>query len=137
MLRECIDSILAKTRPVQEILVGNDGSTDDTIDVIPSYGDRLTLFNKTNGGKSSALNLALKHCQSDYVWIYDDDDLAAPDGVKNLANALDLNEDIDFAFGTYQFFRNDKGNHFYYEVMTSGLEYEPNMSRPAERVVAF
>jgi predicted SAM-dependent methyltransferase len=127
MLRECIDSILAQTRPVQEILVVNDGSTDDTIDVIQSYGDRLTLFNKTNGGKSSALNLALKHCQSDYVWICDDDDLAAPDGVKDLANALDLNEDMDFAFGTYQFFRNDKGNHFYYEVMTSGLEYEPNV----------
>jgi hypothetical protein len=127
MLGECIDSILAQTRPVQEIIVVNDGSTDDTIDVIQSYGDRLTLFNKTNGGKASALNLALKHCQSDYVWICDDDDLAAPDAVKHLTNALDLNEDIDFAFGTYQLFRNDKGNHFYSEVMTSGLECEPNI----------
>jgi Glycosyl transferase family 2 len=127
MLRECIDSILAQTRPVQEILVVNDGSTDDTIDVIQSYGDRLTLFNKTNGGKSSALNLALKHCQSDYVWICDDDDLAAPDGVEHLANALDLKEDIDFAFGTYKLFFNDKENHFCSEVMTSGLEYEPNI----------
>jgi glycosyltransferase involved in cell wall biosynthesis len=127
MLGECIDSILAQTRPVQKIIVVNDGSTDDTMDVIQSYGDRLTLLSKTNGGKSSALNLALKHCQSDYVWICDDDDLAAPDGVRHLANALDLKGDIDFAFGTYQFFRKDKGNHFYSEVMPSGLEYEPNI----------
>jgi glycosyltransferase involved in cell wall biosynthesis len=127
MLGECIDSILAQTPPVQEIIVVNDGSTDDTMDAIQSYGDRLTLLNKTNGGKSSALNLALKHCQSDYVWICDDDDLAAPDGVKHLANALDSNEDIDFAFGTYQCFRRDKGSQFYSGVLRSGLEDEPNI----------
>src|SRR5689334_4837795 len=104
MLRESIDSILAQTRPVQEIIVVNDGSTDDTIDVVRSYGDRLKLINKTNGGKASAVNLALKHCQSDYIWICDDDDLARPDGTKLLANALDENECIDFAFGTFQIF---------------------------------
>jgi glycosyltransferase involved in cell wall biosynthesis len=127
MLCECIDSILAQTRPVDEIIVVNDGSTDDTNEVVQSYGDRLTLINKPNGGKSSALNLGLKHCKSDYVWICDDDDLAAPDGAKHLAGALDLNDDADFAFGTYQFFRKDKTGYSYSEAVNLGLEHEPNI----------
>jgi glycosyltransferase involved in cell wall biosynthesis len=127
MLRDCIDSVLAQTRPVQQIIVVNDGSTDDTMDVVQSYGDRLTLLNKTNGGKSSALNFALKHCQSDYIWICDDDDLAAPDGVRYLANELDRNENVDFALGTYQFFRRNNNENLFYPGLPSGLEYEPNI----------
>jgi glycosyltransferase involved in cell wall biosynthesis len=127
MLCECIDSILAQTRPVDEIIVVNDGSVDDTVDVVHSYGDRLTLINKPNGGKSSALNLGLKHCKSDYVWICDDDDLAATDGIKHLADALDFNNDADFAFGTYQFFRKDKTRYSYTEAVNPGLEHEPNI----------
>ena len=129
MLGECIDSILAQSRPVEEIFVVNDGSTDNTLAVIQSYGDRVTLLNKKNGGKSSALNLALNHCKSDYVWICDDDDLAAPDGLKYLADALDANADVDFAFGTYQVVRNDNDNGtvVYSEVTKLGLEYEPNI----------
>jgi glycosyltransferase involved in cell wall biosynthesis len=127
MLCEGIDSILAQTRPVDEIIVVNDGSTDDTIDLLQSYGARLTLINKPNGGKSSALNLGLKYCKSDYVWICDDDDLAAPDGIKHLADALDFNDDADFAFGTYQFFRQDKAGYSYSEAVNAGLEHEPNI----------
>ena len=112
---------------MDEIIVVNDGSTDDTIDVVQSYGDRLTLINKANGGKSSALNLGLKHCKSDYIWICDDDDLAAPDGVEHLADALDLNDDADFAFGTYQFFRKDKTGYSYSQAVELGLEHEPNI----------
>ena len=127
MLRECIDSILAQTRPVDQVIVVNDGSTDDTIDVVQSYGDRLTLINKPNGGKSSALNLGLRHCKSDYVWICDDDDIAAPDGIKHLAHALDLNDEAGFAFGTYQFFRKDKTGYSYSEPVNPRLEQEPNI----------
>ena len=127
MLCECIDSILAQTHPVDEIIVVNDGSTDDTIDVVQSYGDRLTLINKGNGGKSSALNLGLKHCKSDYIWICDDDDLAAPDGVKHLADALDSNDDAGFAFGTYQVFRKDETGYSYSEIVNPGVELEPNI----------
>jgi glycosyltransferase involved in cell wall biosynthesis len=61
MLCECVVSILKQTRPVDHIIVVNDGSTDGTIDVVQSDGDRLTLINKANGGKPSALNLGLKH----------------------------------------------------------------------------
>ena len=50
--------MLAQTPPPDQIVVVNDGSTDDTEQIVKSYGDRITLINKANGGKSSALNLA-------------------------------------------------------------------------------
>src|SRR5580692_6093554 len=104
MLRECIDSILAQTRPVQQIIVVNDGSTDETESLIASYGERVTLLTKENGGKASALNLALPHCKMDYVWICDDDDIAERDGAEHLAAALDANASVDFAYSTFRHF---------------------------------
>src|ERR1700722_2884157 len=104
MLRARFDSILAQSRPMQEIIVVNDGSTDDTENVVKSYGDRVKLISKTNGGKSSALNSALARCTADYIWIFDDDDIAAPDSIDRLAEAMDIDSTIDYAYGTYQNF---------------------------------
>jgi GT2 family glycosyltransferase len=113
MLRECIDSILAQTRPLDQIIVVNDGSTDDTQNIVKSYGERVTLISKPNGGKSSAINLALPLCKTDYVWICDDDDIAAPDGAEVLAVALDADADAGFAFGTFKIFRDEVGERVY------------------------
>ena len=113
MLRSCIDSILAQSRPVAELIVVNDGSTDGTQSVIRAYGDRVTLLTKPNGGKASALNLALTHCSSDYVWICDDDDIAAPDGVRPLAEILDAHPLFDLALGGYAAFRDESGKRIF------------------------
>jgi hypothetical protein len=127
MLAECINSILAQSRPVQQIIVVNDGSTDNTIELVQSYGDRLVLLNKANAGKSSALNLALKHCECDYIWICDDDDLAVPDGVEQLADVLDRDHGVGFAFGTYQIFYHNGLNYSHSKPTESGLDDEPNV----------
>jgi len=113
MLRECIDSVLAQTRPVDEIIVVNDGSTDDTESIVKSYDDRITLISKKNGGKSSALNLALAQCTSDYIWICDDDDIAATDGLESLATALDADDTAGFVFGTFKIFHDTAGGRIY------------------------
>jgi glycosyltransferase involved in cell wall biosynthesis len=113
MLRECIDSVLAQTRPPDQIVVVNDGSTDDTEQVVRSYGDRITLITKANGGKSSALNLALAQCSADYIWICDDDDLAAPNGLECLVTALDAHPEAGFAFGDLRTFRDENGQRSY------------------------
>lgn len=104
MLRECLDSLLTQTHPIHQIIVVNDGSTDDTEQVAKSYGEQITYLSKSNAGKAAALNFALGHCKSDYVWICDDDDVAAPAGLKALVDALDANEDAGLAFGDYQLF---------------------------------
>jgi glycosyltransferase involved in cell wall biosynthesis len=107
MLHASIDSLLAQSRPVDEIIIVDDGSTDDTEQIIRSYGPRLTYLRQENAGRSSAINLGLAHCKSDYVWTFDDDDIAQPDGHENLAAVLDADQSIDFAFGAFHSFRED------------------------------
>jgi len=127
MLRECIDSILAQTRPVQEIIVINDGSTDNTKEVVASFGNRVTLIDKENGGKSTALNMGLQQCKSDYVWVCDDDDIAVNDGIEALATALDQNPDVDIAFGSYKIFYDNDKNRVYSDPVYRPRDSEPSI----------
>lgn len=104
---ECLDSLLAQSYPLAQIIVVNDGSTDHTEDILAPYRDKTTYIKKDNGGKSSALNLALQSCTSDYVWICDDDDYADKDGLKHLITALENHPDADYALGRFKIFHDD------------------------------
>ena len=68
-LRESLESILAQTRPAHEIIIINDGSTDDTLEQLKAYEGRVRVLSKSNAGKSAALNFGLKHVTGDLVWI--------------------------------------------------------------------
>ncbi len=113
LLADCIDSILSQSIPISQTIVVNDGSTDDTATVISGFGDKITALHKENGGKSSALNVALTHVTSDYVWICDDDDIACPDGGFHLHAALEKHPDAPFAYGKFDQFRDEGGKRLY------------------------
>ena len=75
-MREAIDSALAQDYPNIEILVINDGSTDngETRKIAKSYGDRIRYIEKENGGVSTALNLGIKEMKGEYFsWLSHDD----------------------------------------------------------------
>ncbi|MSS71055.1 MAG: glycosyltransferase family 2 protein [Candidatus Latescibacteria bacterium] len=82
-LIESLESLLAQTYPNIEIVVVNDGSTDETKDKLGAFRDRILYLEKSNGGKSSAINLGLRYATGDYVWVFDDDDIALPDMVES------------------------------------------------------
>ena len=127
LLRECINSILATGVSFHEIIVVNDGSTDDTESVAISYGDRVTLITKENGGKAAALNVALAQCSADYIWICDDDDLAAPGGIAKLVAALDADQEAGFAYGTYKVFCHDAKVRMYSDPVYRARAEEPSV----------
>ena len=73
-MREAIDSALAQTYPNIEIIVVNDGSTDNTREIALSYGDKIRYFEKENGGVSTALNLGIREMKGKYFsWLSHDD----------------------------------------------------------------
>ena len=104
LIAETLDSLLSQTRPADEILLVDDGSSDATPDVIAPYRDRLTYIRKENGGKASALNLAMEQARGDYIWINDDDDLIERDACERLAGALDADPGLGFAAGRHEDF---------------------------------
>ncbi len=77
-LNEAIDSCLAQTyRPI-EIIVIDDGYTDGSLEIIKSYGDRITYKTGPNKGGNHARNLGFSLCKGSYIQFLDADDYIRP-----------------------------------------------------------
>lgn len=101
-LPECLDSLITQSVPAARIIVVDDGSTDNTQDIVKGYGVAVHGIRQKNGGKSVALNRALPEVDSEYTWIFDDDDVAAPDAIKHHLTALDRDSNAGFSYSSYQ-----------------------------------
>jgi glycosyltransferase involved in cell wall biosynthesis len=86
-LRIAIDSALAQTYSPLEVIVVDDGSTDNSREVIESYGDRITPIIKANGGHGSALNAGYAKSRGEIVIFLDADDELMPDAVEQVVKA--------------------------------------------------
>jgi glycosyltransferase involved in cell wall biosynthesis len=98
-LGEAIDSLLEQTLAPAEIIVVDDGSTDGTPDVVRRYGERVRYIRKDNGGKASAVNVGLRASTSEYIYVFDDDDIACRDALEKLVEPLERDPDLGFAHG--------------------------------------
>jgi glycosyltransferase involved in cell wall biosynthesis len=73
-----IDSVLQQQFRDLEVIVVNDGSTDDTEHVLRAYGDRIRVISQANGGPSAARNAGVAHARAAWLAFQDSDDLYAP-----------------------------------------------------------
>ena len=104
-IRETLDSILSSRFTDFEVLVVDDGSTDDTLDVVATYSDRVRLLKQKNQGPCAARNLGLGHAQGEYCAFLDSDDIWFPWSLELYAEAIRQNgnpalvigERVDFA----------------------------------------
>lgn len=103
-LGECLTSLLAQTRPPDQLIVVDDGSTDDTRDVLRSFGTALEHQRQENAGKAAALNRALPAARGEAIWIFDDDDVAAPEALELLTDGLTARPGAGFTFGAHDSF---------------------------------
>lgn len=85
-LDETFHSLLNQTMKEIEIIAVNDGSTDESEEIIRKYAEkdpRISIFNQNNQGQSVARNVALQHVKGEYIYMMDSDDvLADPDAIK-------------------------------------------------------
>ena len=121
-IAESIESVLAQMQADDELLVVDDGSSDDTEAAVAPYLDRLRYVRQDNAGKSVALNRAMGMTSGAYVWICDDDDLLLPGAVDALVGAI-TQSGADMAFGRYTRFRMENGQR-----IDIGTGYWPDLS---------
>lgn len=98
-LRECMDSLISQNMTDIEIIAVNDGSTDNSFEILRSYQalnpSKVYVYNTENMGVSHARNFALEKASGEYVWFVDSDDSVEPNACKTLYNlAVSCNHDL-------------------------------------------
>ena len=106
-LQQCLDSIRNQGYKNIEILVVNDGSTDNSGKIIADYVDldtRIKVINQENGGLSVARNSGIKQATGDYIWFVDGDDWIAEGAIDKLVEKLQEKDYdlISFSYLEYQ-----------------------------------
>jgi len=104
-MREAIDSAISQTYENLEVVVVNDGSTDDgeTDKIAKSYGNKIKYFAKKNGGVSTALNVAINNSTGKYISWLSHDDVYYHDKIEKQIEHLASLDDTDniILFGDY------------------------------------
>ena len=95
LIGEAIESALAQTVPPSEIVVCDDGSTDDLQRALAPYRDKLRLLRQPNRGESAAKNAAAAAATGDYVVILDADDAWLPERIEALGELAAARPDLD------------------------------------------
>ncbi|MTI69497.1 MAG: glycosyltransferase [Firmicutes bacterium] len=108
-INSALDSVLNQTYKNYEIIVVNDGSTDSTETVLQPYMDKIIYLKKENGGKSSAINYAMRYAKGDYIWVFDDDDIALPMKLELQIKKFKENPGLDIIHTSAIVFKQDSG----------------------------
>jgi glycosyltransferase involved in cell wall biosynthesis len=109
---EAVQSIFAQSYPNLEVIVINDGSTDDTLDVLKNLADdkRLIVHTQSNQGCTNATNFGLKLSKGNYFAVCGSDDLWNRDHIRLLLDGLQRHAEAGLAFDNAEYFYNDSAS---------------------------
>ena len=104
-LQKCVDSILAQSYSNIEVVLVDDGSTDESVAICDSYANRdkrVQVIHKENGGASSARNEGLRFAHGSYIAFIDSDDYVSPLMSEKLYSAMEqTNSDLAMCYFSY------------------------------------
>lgn len=125
-LPQCLESILHQTYSNLEILLINDGSTDQSGEICETYAQRdkrIRVIHQENGGLSHARNTGLDHMSGRYVLFVDSDDYLYHESVERLYSTLTRYR-ADIAMGKYIGFDDERKAYLFYNFHNDGNRYE-------------
>lgn len=124
---ECLDSIVGQTYRKLEIIVVDDGSTDNTSSIVDSYAtkdDRIKVIHKINGGLSSARNAGLDVATGDYISFIDGDDFVDIDLYESIVKVIDRNPLVEIVQFGYNVFDKVSSNAKLHDGSLRELNYD-------------
>lgn len=98
-----LDSILAQTFDGYEIIVVNDGSTDDTLAALAPYANRVMLINQENRGGNAARNRGFREAKGKYLLFCDADVIMRPDMLAKMLVTLEAHPEASYAYSSFRF----------------------------------
>ena len=105
-IKKCIESVLKQTYKNVELIIVDDGSTDNTENIVTSYKDKkIKYFKNTNHGIGYSRNFGLEKSTGDYVFFLDSDDFIEPNAAESIIQ--NINDADIFIFDYKQIFESD------------------------------
>ena len=101
---EAIDDVLAQTHPPFEVIVVDDGSTDETVRIVERYPSPLRLVVQEHAGCGVARNTGVDEARGDYLMFCDADDRFPVDRLERQLDSLERTADLDVVFGELEEF---------------------------------
>ncbi len=98
-LGEAIESVLAQTRPVHELIVVDDGSTDDSGAIAESYGVPVRCIRQERGGMAASRNRAIREATGDFFAFLDADDRFPPEKLERQLAVFGADPELDVVYG--------------------------------------
>ena len=132
-IKKSVESVLNQTFTDFELIIVNDGSTDDTINILNSFSDsRIKIINQTNQGPGAARNNALDIAKGDYIMFLDSDDWYSDDCLDTAFSEI-TKYDADMTF--FQMINYNNGEVYendWFELKTFDESFENRSFSPAE-----
>lgn len=100
-IRQALECVFRQDYPAHQVIVVDDGSTDDTPKILESYRGRILAVRQANAGASKARNTALAHVTGDHVAFLDADDIWLRSKLARFAKAFEGHPEVGAVFGNY------------------------------------
>lgn len=140
-LKECMDSLIGQTLQEMEFICVNDGSTDNTLEILQEYqkkDGRVKIIDKENGGYGKAMNIGLDACTGEYVGILEPDDYVRTNMYQELYEKA-VENDVDIIKADfYRFVHDENGKEIdYYHQLTNDPDGYNRVIDPYEEPIVF
>lgn len=133
-----LECLQAQTLPDWEAIVVDDGSTDDTTQVVESYAGedaRIRLVRQPNSGPGAARNNGIRHSRAPFVQFLDADDLLETRKLERHAARLEAEPDIGIVYGEIRYFSTDQPNERLHAIFGPNLPWMPKLSGQGRAMV--